>query len=459
MRKSALSFANVESESQLEPNVQLQFEGLSPADLTLLKTEALRSNNLADYEAAAHQLMLKQPSITFLKEFIDGMTERKEFKRLAGFHAAHYQAIERLVQNDKKLQWQTKLNRLVATTISNKDARNFKEYKQLRSILLYSPTNDQSEAERAEVESKVALADDLISNLFMKILVGNKQYERVDKTKISSLPYIDVEIVKSATKGEAHMLFLTEDQYVIAYGDNSKGQLLPLSAVTNLDKAAYLPSIDIPGEVLRARHIFTKDNFSAILSLDNRLIIFGEGWTDKYVVIEGLETVERLLVLKNETLLLSDTHPDVLIIDNSLLKDYLLSETSSRKDDNEVFYATSLQKLKQHKIAHKIKKPFNEPLTKIVSGSNHALMLTLTGRLFGYGHNDKNQLCHSKGDKFSQITELLNTKGEVISSIFAFNEYSITIDEHGNANVIGKISRSSEIIRATCISRIPVHRR
>lgn len=454
MRKSALSFANVEDDIQNGNDSKNQFSGLGLNELVAVKDEALKNNHLGDYEAAVFEIMAKNPSVGVLKEFMEVMTERKDFKRLSSFYSTYYTIIGRIVKTDPQIEWQVRLNHLISNTIANKDTKSFREYKQLRSLLLFSHIKSTSNFNNEDIESKIALADDLINNNFTKTLVGNKQYERIDKTKTAALPYIDVEIIKNISRGDSHLLLLTDDSYVIAYGDNSKGQILPLSTTSNIDKAIYLPNLDSSFELVKARFVFAKENFSAVLTIDNRLLIFGEGWTDKYVLIDGCESYTNIVILKTEILLIGDKCDSFLVIDNSMLKDYLLSETPSIKQDSEFYYTTSIESLERKNISKLLKNPVYEKTTKIVCGSNHVLFLSLSGKLYGYGSNDKNQLCHSKKEKFTHITELQNTKGEIIKSIFAFNDFTLTIDESRNCNITGKISRGSKLIRATSVSRV-----
>ena len=457
MRKSVLSMANIEEEIQPTSDSLLEFKGIEQSELTVIKDEALRNNNIRDYEAAVHEIMRQGPGAAILKEFIDAMTERKDFKRLNVFYNQFSSIIEKLIETDSSLKLQVKLSRLMACVIKNKDPRAYVEYKKLRSILLYKPDANYEENYYSEVCCKITLADDLIANTFSKTLVGNRQYEKIDKTKISNLPYVDVEVITASCRGESHFLMLTSDQHVLAYGDNSRGQLLPFSTVSSIDKTIYLPSIDCSFEVMKAKYVFARENHSAVLGLDGRLMVFGDGWTDRYIIIEECAEFEWVLILRDSILLISDQHSDITTIHNSLLKDYLLSETASRSNETELCYLTSLDSLYRHEIAEKVKKNISEKIAKVVNGVNHALFLTENGKLFGYGQNDKNQLCYTKTSRFEEVTELNNTKGETIASVFAFQDFTVTVDESGNCNIVGKISRSSKLMRAAGIPRAFVH--
>lgn len=454
MRKSVLSFANIEEESKTAPGARNQFAGLKLNELLGIRDEAIKSGNIRDYEDAIQQIMAEAPSFSIVKEFMDVMTERKDFKRLANFHTTHYQAITRIVNGEANAEWRAKLSHLLANAIVTKDPKIYREFKQLRSLLLFSPIKDNSNEYKGEIETRVAQAEDLISTTFAKSLVGNKQYERQDKTKTTVLPFVDVEVVTKTARGESHLLMLTDDNFVLCYGDNSKGQLLPSSGCETIDKATYLPSFESAFELLKAKHIFARENFSALLTVDNKLVMFGEGWTDKYVVVKELGNFDHIVVMKSEVLLIGEQQKDIIIINSSALKDYLLSETSSHKEMDDSHYSVDAENLNSKKIVRKLAKPAGEKIQKLTCGSNHMLLLAGSGRLYGYGANDKNQLCHSKRKSFEQITELSSTQGECIKSIFAFNDFSVAIDETGGVSVIGRISRNSKLIRATGVPRI-----
>lgn len=435
MRKSALSFTNVEDECDSVP--RNQFASLKHADLLLVRDSALRAGNVGDYDAVVSQLMVVAPAADLLREYIEFMSERKDFKRLAAFCATHYSSIAQCIKDDNEMQWHVQMSQALAKTIANKDADAYRQYKQLRSLLLYNG-NQNGE----EIKSKFSAADDLLNNTLGKSMPNNRQYERVDKTKTTTLPYVDVEVVVQTARGDSHLLLLTDDGYVLAYGDNSRGQLLSQSSVETLERAAYIPSPIAQFELVRAKTVFAREHMSAILTLDGRLLIFGEGWTDKCVAVADLVNYEFVIVMKNETFLLCNKNDDALIIDNSALKDYILSETASHKDEGNC-YTTDIKSLEKHKIVKQIKKPKNEVFINIVCGTNHTLLLSSSGRLYGYGANDKHQLSHAKRVKIDQITELDSTKGEIIRAVFAFNDFSITIDETGACNISGRISRNS----------------
>jgi len=383
------------------------------------------------------------------------MSERKDFKRLAAFCAGHYTSIAQCVKDDKEAQWQVQMSHALAKTIASKDVDAYRQYKQLRSLMLYAVQENGSSASEL-VKAKFAAADELLSNSLGKSLPSNRQYERVDKTKTAGLPYVDVEAITQCARGDSHLLLLTDDGYVLAYGDNARGQLLPQSAYEALERAAYVPSPYAQFELLRAKVIFAREHVSAMLTLDGRLLVCGEGWTDRCVVVAGLPEIEHIAVMKNETVLVGAQCASVLVIDNAALKDYLLSETSSHKDD-ESCYATDRKSLEAHKILRNVLKPKNEVFASLACGTSHVLLLAESGRLYGYGANDKHQLSHAKRARLDAITELDNTKGETIRAVFAFNDFSITIDESGACNITGRVSRNSELTRDACLPRIAGH--
>ena len=452
MRKSAISFANIESEMDIVSRSSSKFKELKLDELVIVKNETLKANNINDYEAIVYEIMKKKPNIDLLREYIDVLSEKKDFKRLNVFYSSFAAEIENLTKSNIELFWHVKINKLVTSIFCNKDTRVYTEYKQFRSSFLFSPVITSSDIPVEQIRCKISMIDDLISNTFSKTLIGNRQFEKLDKTKASSLPYLDVETIKSVSRGESHILMLTDDNFVIGYGENSKGQLLPLNINMSLDRATYLPSINSTYELIKAKQIFAKDNYSGILGNDGHFTIFGEGWTDRYVVIENCGSYNFIAMTTFNIVLIDNNIETALIIDNSLLKDYFLNETLSAKNDNDICYRVKLETLEKKGVSRQIKKTMKEDITKISSGSDHVIFLTDSGKLYGFGDNTRNQLSYSKTERFSEIIELPNTVSEIIISVFAYNEFTLTVDDNGNCYVNGKISRNSELIRAISIS-------
>ena len=424
-----------------------EFVGLDSEELDRLCTVALENNDIEDYDLIIKAKLAKEKRLEkeTLEEYIDCLFKKREFTKLNDFLNGYKDTMVSVL--DKALSLKLNLVSCISQLMNTKDLQFLTQYKKLRSSVLFTPNTEVEE----KVTQMMSVYDDFIITQVCLAKTQNEQFGVIKNSKVNGICFLDNENVKNAVYGDQHMLLHINENLVLGYGSNTKNQLLPLSSTTYIDKACYLPSVTSGDQFLKARKVFAKFNVSAVLTQQSELVLWGENWLNRYVVLSNMPNIEHLIIMRNELVLIdADLHTNYSI-NTQALQNYISTQTDKQTTDFRV--------IKEESFVKSIKSTVSGKIKQIKTGNDHFLILLFSDKVLGYGSNTKNQLCYSKQERFDVIQELQNTMNEKIDCVYASRNFSLVIDKDSICNIFGEVSKNSCLIRKIEVPRRALHKR